>query len=270
VLEIWSEQTGAAVRVEPSNSTFLQCTTSGCTQYPAPFYIAWSPDSRQLAYGVGDSAIKAVNSDGSNPRVYRLPTRSYHASLVRWSPNGELLTYVPRDVQSGLASGTIVGIKALDGSGEVSLVSAGSPIIDYQWSSDSRKIALSEQSGVSVWSDGARLGGTEFFAGARSISWSPDNTRIAFVGYPWIATASGRISDSPDIYTVSSQGGDARRVSYFPLYSSFRGLSWTSDGRMLSFLWHGLAFHGLAFIDVAGGAVYRVMPDVASFSLTRP
>jgi dipeptidyl aminopeptidase/acylaminoacyl peptidase len=60
-----------------------------------------------------------------------------------------------------------------------------------------------------------------------SPTWSPDGTRIAFLAAP----AKG---ESPEVYVLSLEGGDAKRISH--ARGGVSGIAWRPDGRALAML----------------------------------
>jgi len=199
-----------------------------------PISVSWSPDGSRLAFESdhdGDNGIYTISSDGSdmrlitnaqfirdtefahnnqfsNPLVYLYPS---------WSPDGSRIAF-----SSNLGGAYHIYIAPLDES-ELRRLSQDNSF-DSSWSPDGSRIAFSsnrlQRLNFQIHTDivEPELVG-DFYVGNltdnpdayinnegdRYPSWSPDSSRIAF--------ASDRDGDF-EIYTMSSDGFDVRRLTY--------------------------------------------------------
>src|SRR5579859_3611852 len=115
-------------------------------------------------------------------------------------------------------------------------------VIEYSWSPDSKSLALSYSQGSEEtdWYRGqigtvAAQGSavrqiTELKLPARSPSWSPDGTQIAFFSGSWSDPGRG----ASDIYTVELETRMVRNLTP-GIEGSPTWCSWLPDGRHLLF-----------------------------------
>jgi Tol biopolymer transport system component len=246
-LYVWSEASGESVQLDSTPVTTL-CDNHGCYVYLHPFDPAWSPDSREMAYGNGPE-ILILSADGSSRRMIPLAA-GVNASSVAWTPDGRFVSYVDGSTEESARA--IVGVPAVGTGSPATLVQTSGSIGEYAWSPDSKRVVVSTGGAISVYQGNALVGSTAL--GAVLPRWSPDGSRVAFYGTN---------ADPADIYTINANGSDLRRVTYGDAGGS--ELAWTSDGNMLVFSRSGLFFTG-----VRGGAVFKLLDDVDIFSITKP
>ncbi len=179
---------------------------------PTFYYLPeWSPAGDQIVYG-SDSGVYVVPVAGGTPR------RIGAGTSATWSPDGRLIA---------LANGGGLKVVAPDGTGARSLwpmpgsnVSSGRPV----WSGDGR-VAVATAKGLIVARPpavgrlvvrGALLG---------PAAWSPDGTRIVFVGS---STPRGlsptSLLYSNDLFTVRPDGSGLRRLTHDD--AAIAGLDW--------------------------------------------
>jgi WD40-like Beta Propeller Repeat len=144
-----------------------------------PSQVAWSLDSKRLAYSCG--ALFTIRFDGTGRR--RIPTGTTSALKPSWSPNGKRLAFA---TGSDAAHSSIYSID-LDGAHRRLLVRDGA---SPSWSpDDGSTIAYESPDGVKlVTSDGVIRPGVGPQGEPR---WSPDGSRLA------VATGKGVLIVDP-------------------------------------------------------------------------
>ncbi|GEM_PF-2087620 len=170
----------------------------------------WSPDGKRLAYAAkysGDASaqIYLVNADGTEKR--RLTSAPLGAGGPSWSPDGKKIVFG--------AAGQIYTIHA-DGTGQRPILNAAfGPV----WSPRGDAIAYWPSSGGLgiVNPDGSgqrRIAGQDASQTSGSMSWSPDGSRIAFLGRVLISGDRATVTSIPtgrqSLYVVAATGGDLR------------------------------------------------------------
>jgi hypothetical protein len=140
-----------------------------------PTHLAWSPDSRRLAYSCG--TIFTIRADGTH-RV-RIPTGSATSTAPSWSPNGNRIAFATGVRRLGRVRSSVYIVNA-DGTGRRLLSrDAASP----SWSWDGSLIAYDSTDGVRlITPDGVRK---PAIGPKGPPSFSPDAAQIA------IATPKG-------------------------------------------------------------------------------
>src|SRR5205807_7219516 len=139
------------------------------------------------------------------------------AGLPSWSPNGQSLTFVQQDLQSGIG---FINTMNKDGTNLQTLATGGSPM----WSPDGRSIAFAtarNNTGTSeIWlmnADGSnqRPLTNRAYYNKTHPSWSPDGRSIAYAQYTpgmqhvsvWVMLASG--ANQHQLTTGNSVNRDA-------------------------------------------------------------
>jgi Tol biopolymer transport system component len=167
------------------------------TQNPAgDSQPAWSPDGSRIAF-VRDSAIWAMNADGSEPIELTAGEGDDTLYSPAWSPDGTRVAFIRFAVGSGF------GLWAVNASGgePVNLAPASGPGVS--WSPDGTQIAFEGPSGgnadiFTINGDGTqRTNRSNAPGGDRVPTWSPDGEEIVFTSERtgnsevWIMTADG-------------------------------------------------------------------------------
>jgi Tol biopolymer transport system component len=246
-----------------------------------PFAVAWTPDSRRLAYSFG-ATIYLVNADGGGPRFFAIGSRP------AWSPDGRSLAYLTPGVsgrQGALAVRT----------GKRSRILARD-VGDFGWSPKGNWIVFERQVNTPYTrrvelirpnGGGARVLSESYALG---LGWSRDGRFIAFLGKDGIevinvATGAGRTlggpygSDHPWSPTGNRLAFDSERgvQIHDPVANTTRLISpehareivWAPDGRSLAYVAStfttGYNSGGDLRIATTSGAVRTVVPAAGDY-----
>ena len=189
-------------------------TPSQLSDAPAPFrdwYPSWSPDGRNIAFvrmtvpgtwtDAGGGDIYVIPATGGEPRrVSSEADRVFSTGPVLWSPDGKLLAYFSRDVDS--VDGTIKVIPAEGGPprvlAKVQKIFANK---EMAWSPDGRRIAYNEPGNkikIVSLDDGKTVEIEPDLKDVKQIynvDWSPDGKTLVFAGFT---------GADPEIWAISN------------------------------------------------------------------
>ena len=198
--------------MDVSNGTSQQILScrSGPNEYPCT--IAWAPDGSRIAIAQGHT-LELVDADGTNRATVFQETHAVKGlglSLPTWSPDGSRIAFRGWSNSSNEDGDWLYAINR-DGSDLISILGPvpGIGAFDPAWSPDGSTIAYFGSTDVQVcegaspsschdrWQlhvmslalDGSEprelheAGVCACLGGAPSLTWSPDGTLLAFVGF---------------------------------------------------------------------------------------
>jgi hypothetical protein len=202
-----------------------------CLGLAAPASATYPGANGRIAYQ-GYRSLGTINAEGGDRRLAldgNVAGDNYGAYFTpAWSPDGTRLVFAS-DKAGG--DGDIFVMPAMGGL--VTPLTAntaedGQPA----WSPDGTRIAFSSDRGgkPEIWvmnADGSNpIALTASVLDADAPAWSPDGTRIAF--------ARGSSGGGQDIWTMTAQGGDLRRLTS-TASSDETNPDWSPDGRRIVF-----------------------------------
>ena len=232
------------------------------SNYVAEEEVAWSPDSQRLAFlshaaNADQAQVYVVGINGNNkPRA--ITHLDGYVTNLHWLPDGQSISFLY--AAGGGGGGPLEAAKAETGvigaaihNQQLSIVSAsGGPlriaspaelnVYEYDWASDGKRyvaIAAPGPADNNWWTAKLYIGSTVSNSMAvvyappsdRQIAvprWSPDGTKIAFVG----GLMSDEGFDGGDLFLVSENGGEPKDL--MPARkSSVTSLQWLRPDRLL-------------------------------------
>jgi Tol biopolymer transport system component len=186
---------------------------------------SWSPDGRFVAFA-RDGKIVVANARGRIVRRF-----GSLATDPAWSPNGSRIAYV-----GGSPTPRII-VASRDGRTLTSISTGRNVTSGPTWSPNSRRLAYADQLDIDrpsqagsnrVFVINADGSGRRLLVGsAAEPAWSPDGSRIAYVGY------ASRLSETGQIAVIGVDGADARRVTSGDEPET--GPAWSPNGRLIAF-----------------------------------
>jgi dipeptidyl aminopeptidase/acylaminoacyl peptidase len=262
------------------------------TQPASEDTIAWSPDSKHLAFlsdveGDGQSNFYVVNVDGGTAR--KLTSLKGFLAEPAWSPDEKTLAFLFTE-NAPRAAGPLMPMVPETGvidqkvyeqrltlvdlaSGKVRPLSPSDMYVyQYDWSPDGKTFAAIAAHGAGdanwyvaeLYTLNAQSGELKpVYKPSLQIAvprWSPDGKSIAFIH----GLMSDEGSIGGDIFTVSATGGNARNVTP-GIAASPSWLYWESPGRML-FTEYVDGQSGISRVDLSSGKISPLWigPDLIS------
>jgi dipeptidyl aminopeptidase/acylaminoacyl peptidase len=265
---------------EYRSQLWLLDTTGGAeprplTHGPRDSAPRWSPDGRWLAF----LRVASTDSPGpaSKPQLYLLPTdggeprrlteHPLGAGMPVWSPDSGRIAYSARVPEAG-RYGTTEGVPPEK--------EAPRRITTLRFREDNIGFTLDRRPHLFVLDpfadEPAPVQVTTGDFDDRSVSWSPDGSRLAFV------SARHALRDTTlltDVFTCRPDGGDLRQVTRTTL--NIGGQVFSPDGGSIVFLAERLGADGRDFVGHSGGvwvvpadgsAEPRVLTDPAAVAVT--
>ena len=225
---------------------------------------SWSPDGTQLAFisnrsGNAIQNIFLMNADGSNIRsVVENSTNEFASS---WSPDGQKILFQTTRSDSTAQDIYVVNI---DGSGEKVLINTDMEEQLPVWSPDGSKFAYQaghRGRGIDIYvanADGT--GAMRLTDGNGTLhaapAWSPDGTLIAFESNRHQPPATGTRTPLAqyEIYVMSQDGSNMRRLTSSQPLEAVRNPTWSPDGKQIAY-----EFHTYSTDLISGFSTIKVM-----------
>jgi dipeptidyl aminopeptidase/acylaminoacyl peptidase len=245
--------------------------------------IAWSPDSRQIAFfsdasTPGQQELYIVAAIGGPPT--RVTSLKGFLASPGWSPDGKAIALLFTE-NAERAAGPLVAEKAQTGvikeavteqrltlidlvTGKLRQISpADMYVYEYAWSPDGKRFVATAAHGngdnnwyiAQIYTIPAAGGDMKSIykppvdSQIAVPAWSPDGKSVAFI--------SGIMSDEPavggDIFIVPAEGGEARNITP-GMKASASWLTWPAGGKIL-FGEDVDGESGIATVDMAGGSI---------------
>ncbi|HEY1975234.1 MAG TPA: S9 family peptidase [Candidatus Baltobacteraceae bacterium] len=249
------------------------------------FEPAWSPDGTYVAF-FSDARSKdhpaLYIADANGGSVRRLNALGGLPQRMTWSPDGRFLSFLyiahphrkagalmPGARQVGVI-GSVVDEQQLATvdvhTGTLSLITPSDDYVyEYAWSPDNKRFALTyaRGSGTNNWWI-AKLATVDAAGGSphdvlapsfqiNAPAWSPDGTRIAFIG--GIMSDFGSVGG--DVYDVSAAGGEPTNLTPNAHFSA-TAIHWSRPQQIIVDAHVSGALHLLA-LDVSTGATTTVI-----------
>lgn len=259
--------------------------TATATGFAAEEKVAWSPDSKQLAFlsDAGNSdqqQLYVVSASGGTAR--KLAEVKGFLDSPGWSPDGKTLAVLFIE-NATRASGPLVAETPRTGviqeavtEQRLALVDASggnlrqiSPpdmyIYEYEWSPDGKRFVTTAAPGngddnwyiAQIYTLNAASGEMKsIYKPPLQIavpSWSPDGKSVAFIG----GLMSDEGSVGGDIFVVSATGGEAKNITS-GMKASASWLTWNRNGKIVFGEWID-GDSGIARIDPATGRIETLL-----------
>ena len=259
--------------VDPSASS-ENCSQDEIAWAPDSRHLAYISDCHGVERKDKSRASQIVLADTQGKATPNaLTTLNGNAQALRWSSDGSRLAFLyvegatrqasavaaakPASGEVGVDGLEVQRIASVDAKGGAlqMLTPAGSYVYEFSWSPDAQRLAYvsapapgdnnwwvaklyvqnaQANAGATVLVDTASVSGDLHGLQIALPRWSPDGSRIAFIG----GLMSDQGSTGGDIYAVPSRGGSV--INFTPgIHVSPAWLSWNSDQQLLVSQVHG-------------------------------
>lgn len=239
----------------------------------------WSPDGTRVAYvgqdSSGQSSIVIINSDGTNPRIIS------NTGLVfdlAWAPDGTKIAFAKQvDTQAFRQDIFVVDVDGTNLRNLTQSVLTNSTVrnLGPSWSPDSRGIIfysdrdnpINENSGArrSIWHiytmdlDGSNvrrmtMPSSSGLQRESSPAWSPDGSKIAFVG-----STDANDGRRNEIYVIDTAGTTPTRLTNNDLNDS--NPKWSPDGSKIVFRQETIVFNQFGSPRPGAGDLFLMNAD---------
>jgi len=256
--------------------------------------IAWSPDSRQLAFlsnAQTPDQLQLYVAKVTGGEARRLTDLKGSLDSPSWSPDGKTLALLfaenaprlpgplePMTLPSGVIGGKIYEQRLTTADVATGRVRQISPadlyVYEYDWSPDGKKFVLTAAHGAgdgnwfvaeiyTLQADSGEM--KSLYKPAQQIAvprWSPDGSSIAFIG----GLMSDEGSTGGDVFFLPATGGAVRNLTP-GLQASISGLVWRPGGDEILLLESVDGASGIATLGVRNGKVTSLWSRPETLSL---
>ena len=256
--------------------------------------IAWSPDSRQLAFlsdAQTSDQLQLYVADVAGGEARKLTDLAGSLDAPSWSPDGKTLAFLfienaprlpgplePMPRPSGVIGSKIYEQRLTTVDVATRRVRQLSPadlyVYEYDWSPDGKQFVVSAAHGAgdanwyvaeiyTLQADSGEL--KSLYKPTQQIAeprWSPDGGSIAFIG----GLMSDEGSTGGDVYLLPAAGGAARNLTP-GLRASAEGLAWLANGEEILLLESLDGGSGIAEVNARTGKVALLWSGPETLSL---
>jgi dipeptidyl aminopeptidase/acylaminoacyl peptidase len=296
----WVETGGASPRgifvctLASPESTKRRITASSGDDASDEHGIAWSPDSRQLAFvsnAQTPDQLQLYVAKVAGGEARKLTDLTGALDAPAWSPDGKTLALLftenaprkpgplePMPLPSGVIGGKIYEqrLTTVDvGTGRSRQVSpADLYVYEYDWSPDSKQFAVTASHGAGdanwwtaqIYTLQADSGEVKsLYKPPQQIAapkWSPDGASIAFIG----GLMSDEGSVGGDAFLIPAAGGDVRNLTP-GLKASVSSLVWRPGGSEILLMESLDGASGIAALDARSGKLTQLWSGPETLSL---
>jgi Tol biopolymer transport system component len=196
-------------------------------------YPSWGPGSLLAFFGDWVTAsnrgvLTVANADGSNRRALAaIPPTPSGLPVAKWSPSGRWVAFAAGG--RALRHPSMLRVISIDGKTIRTLGPGDSP----SWSPDSRRIVFARGASHTSILIVDREGGPirRLASSAAQPTWAPSGKAIAYAG-----VRNGHCRCRGDIFLISPNGRNRRRITDEPRDVLLRDISWNRNSRSLLYM----------------------------------